>query len=118
MCIRDRVYSWESYGTETSSESLKIAADSGVYFIRISRGAVSYSGIYGKTYKISAQFTANDFWENTWNQSFVHARTILIGENYSGNLSKPSDLDYYVLELSLIHIYDYADQRGIGHSQN
>ncbi len=95
----DEVYSWESYGTETSSKSLKIAADSGVYFIRISRGAVSYSGIYGKTYKISAQFTANDFWENTWNQSFVHARTILIGENYSGNLSNSSDLDYYVLEV-------------------
>ncbi len=95
----EKVYAWESSGQETSSRTMKIAADSGTYYVKISPGTVLYSGIYNKIYRLSAQFTANEHWENTWNQSFVNARTVQIGEWYGGNLSSAADLDYFVLHI-------------------
>ena len=95
------VYSFEAYGNEASSRSIRLAVEPGTYYVMVK----SYSSaVKGVTYTLSVNFTATEYWEALFNGEFTNAKVIQPDTQYSGNISSTDsfyegDEDYFKVEI-------------------
>ena len=93
------VYSFEAYGNEASSRSIRLAVEPGTYYVMVK----SYSSaVKGVTYTLSVNFTATEYWEALFNGEFTNAKVIQPDTQYSGNISSTNwdiDEDYFKVEI-------------------
>lgn len=96
----EEVYNGAFNVNKRNSSSPKIGVDIGTYYVKLAREWNGSGLIEGVEYRLTANFTATDFWENENNDGYSSADEISLNSTYGGFIEDRDDRDFYKFSAS------------------